>query len=36
MVSAVLDRLETKGRVVARAMAEYILTYFRSHDPPFR
>jgi hypothetical protein len=31
--STVLERLETKGRVVARAMVEYILTCFRSHDP---
>jgi hypothetical protein len=31
--SAVLDRLETEGRVVARGMAEYILTCFWSHDP---
>jgi hypothetical protein len=33
MESAVLDRLETEGRVVARAMAVYILTCYRSHDP---
>jgi chromosome segregation ATPase len=33
MESAILDRLETEGRVVARAMAEYILTCYRSHDP---
>jgi hypothetical protein len=33
MESTVLDRLETEGRVVARAMAEYILTCYRSHDP---
>jgi hypothetical protein len=33
MESAVLYRLETEGRVVTRATVEYILTYFRSHDP---
>jgi hypothetical protein len=33
--SAILDRLETEGRVVARGMAEYILTYFWSHNPTF-
>jgi DNA repair ATPase RecN len=33
--SAILDRLETEGRAVARGMAEYILTCFRSHDPAF-
>jgi hypothetical protein len=33
MKSAVLDRLETEGRAVARATAEYILTCFQSHDP---
>jgi hypothetical protein len=33
MESAVLDRLETKGRVVAWAMVEYILTCYRSHAP---
>jgi hypothetical protein len=27
------DLLEAEGRVVARGMAEYILTSFRSHDP---
>jgi hypothetical protein len=27
------DLLEAEGRVVAREMAEYILTSFRSHDP---
>jgi hypothetical protein len=27
------DLLETEGRIVARGMAEYILTSFRSHDP---
>jgi hypothetical protein len=27
------DLLETEGRAVARGMAEYILTSFRSHDP---
>jgi hypothetical protein len=27
------DLLETEGREVARGMAEYILTSFRSHDP---
>jgi hypothetical protein len=33
MESTVLECLETEGRAVARAMAEYILTCFRSHDP---
>jgi hypothetical protein len=33
MESTVLERLVTEGRVVARAMADYVLTYFRSHDP---
>jgi hypothetical protein len=33
MESAILDCLETEGRVVARATAKYILTCFRSHDP---
>jgi hypothetical protein len=33
MESAVLDRLETEGRVVAWAIVEYILSCFRSHDP---
>ncbi|PVH48155.1 hypothetical protein PAHAL_4G263300 [Panicum hallii] len=33
--SAILDRLETEGRAVARGMAEYILTCFGSHDPAF-
>jgi hypothetical protein len=33
MESTVLERLETEGQVVAQAMAEYILTCFRSHDP---
>jgi hypothetical protein len=27
------DLLETEGQIVARGMAEYILTSFRSHDP---
>jgi hypothetical protein len=27
------DLLETEGREVARGVAEYILTSFRSHDP---
>jgi hypothetical protein len=27
------DLLETEGRIVAREVAEYILTSFRSHDP---
>jgi hypothetical protein len=31
--STILDCLEAEGRAVARAMAEYILTYLRSHDP---
>jgi hypothetical protein len=30
--SAIFDLLETEGRAVARGMAEYILTCFRSHD----
>jgi hypothetical protein len=30
------DLLETEGRAVARGMAEYILTCFRSHDPAFQ
>jgi hypothetical protein len=33
MKSAILDHLETEGRAVVRATAEYILTCFRSHDP---
>jgi hypothetical protein len=33
MESIIYDRLETEGRVVAWAMAEYILTCFWSHDP---
>jgi hypothetical protein len=33
MEFAILDHLETEGRVVARATAEYILTCYRSHDP---
>jgi hypothetical protein len=33
MKSAVLDHLETEGRAVARATAEYILTCLWSHDP---
>jgi hypothetical protein len=32
MESTALERLETEGRVVARAMVEYVLTCFRSHD----
>jgi hypothetical protein len=31
--AAIFDLLETEGRAVAREMAEYILTCFRSHDP---
>jgi hypothetical protein len=31
--STVVGRLETEGREVARAMVEYVLTCFRSHDP---
>jgi hypothetical protein len=31
--ASIQDLLETEGRVVARGMAEYILTTFRSHDP---
>jgi chromosome segregation ATPase len=31
--SGMLDLLETEGKAVARGMAEYILTSFRSHDP---
>jgi hypothetical protein len=31
--SGMLDLLETEGRAVAWETAEYILTYFRSHDP---
>jgi hypothetical protein len=31
--TAFFDLLETEGRAVARGMAEYILTCFRSHDP---
>jgi hypothetical protein len=34
--SAIFDLLETEGRAVARGMAEYILTCFRSHDPAFQ
>jgi chromosome segregation ATPase len=34
--SGMHDLLETEGRAVARGMAEYILTYFRSHDPTFQ
>jgi hypothetical protein len=30
--AAIFDLLETKGRVIARGMAEYILTCLRSHD----
>jgi hypothetical protein len=30
--ASIQDLLETEGRVVARGMAEYILTSFRSHD----
>jgi hypothetical protein len=33
MESTVLERLETEGLAVAWAVAEYILTCFRSHDP---
>jgi hypothetical protein len=31
--ASIQDLLETEGRVVARGMAEYILTSFWSHDP---
>jgi hypothetical protein len=31
--ASIQDLLETEGRVVARGMAEYILTSFRSYDP---
>jgi hypothetical protein len=31
--ASIQNLLETEGRVVAREMAEYILTSFRSHDP---
>jgi hypothetical protein len=31
--AGIQDLLETEGRIVARGMAEYILTSFRSHDP---
>jgi hypothetical protein len=31
--AGIQDLLETEGRAVARGMAEYILTSFRSHDP---
>jgi hypothetical protein len=31
--SGMHELLETEGRAVARGMAEYILTCFRSHDP---
>jgi hypothetical protein len=31
--AGIQDHLETEGRAVARGMAEYILTSFRSHDP---
>jgi hypothetical protein len=31
--ASIQDLLEMEGRVVARGMAEYILTSFRSHDP---
>jgi hypothetical protein len=31
--AGIQDLLEIEGRVVAREMAEYILTSFRSHDP---
>jgi hypothetical protein len=33
MESTIHNLLETEGRAVARAMAEYILTCYRSHDP---
>jgi hypothetical protein len=33
MEASIQDLLETEGRAVARGMAEYILTSFRSHDP---
>jgi hypothetical protein len=31
--ASIQELLETEGRAVARGMAEYILTSFRSHDP---
>jgi hypothetical protein len=31
--AGIQDLLETEGRAVARGVAEYILTSFRSHDP---
>jgi hypothetical protein len=31
--STVVGRLETEGQEVARVVVEYVLTYFRSHDP---
>jgi hypothetical protein len=34
--ASIQDLLETEGRVVARGMAEYILTSFQSHDPAFQ
>jgi hypothetical protein len=34
--SGMHDLLEIEGRAVARGMAEYILTCFRSHDPAFQ
>jgi hypothetical protein len=33
MESTVLERLETEGQAVARAMVEYVLTCFQSHNP---
>jgi hypothetical protein len=33
MEASIQDLLEMEGRAVARGMAEYILTSFRSHDP---
>ena len=33
MEATLLDRLETEGRAVARAVVEHVLTCFRSHDP---
>jgi hypothetical protein len=30
--ATIFDLLETEGRAIARGMAEYILTCFRSHD----
>ncbi|XP_025791873.1 MAP7 domain-containing protein 1-like [Panicum hallii] len=36
MEAAIFDLLETEGRAVARGMAEYILTCFRSHNPAFQ